>query len=107
MKNFTLLLAASVLAGCASNSATTARRSTPPPAVASTSAAALAFDPPIALHEPAPDLSRDARGQAALIGFEEPSTSTYDVFTYNRQSSDYANDYDSEAISERVGTTHR
>jgi len=67
----------------------------------------LAFDPPIALNEAAPDLSRDGRGQAALVGFEEPSTSSYDVFTYDRQSADQTDYFDQEAFSERIGTTHR
>ena len=107
MKNLTLILAASVLAGCGANAAPSSSRPTPMAGTATSTASALAFDPPIALHEPAPDLSRDARGQAALIGFEEPTTSTFDVFTYNRQSSDYSDYYDSEAVSEKVGTTHR
>lgn len=70
-------------------------------------ASALTFDPPIALAEPSPDLSRADRGQAALVGFEEPSTSTYSVFTYNRQSSNRADYYDKEAVSGKQGTTHR
>ena len=73
----------------------------------SRAASALAFDPPIAMNEAAPDLSRDARGQAALVGFEEASNSTYDVFTYDRQASDSSDYYDQEAVSERVGSTHR
>ena len=97
-----------ILTGCAANSD---HRQMPPATpretAAPSSTAALAFDPPITQHEDRPDLSRDRRGQAALVGFEEPSTSTYDVFTYNRQSSDYSDYYDSEAVSERVGTTHR
>jgi hypothetical protein len=54
-----------------------------------------------------PDLARENRGEAALVGFEEASTSTYDVFTYDRQSSDQSDYYDQEAVSERVGATHR
>ena len=105
VRYLTPILAASLLVGCASQKQTsTASQVSVPP---SRSASALAFDPPIALNSVAPDLSRDARGQAALVGFEEPSTSTYDVFTYNRQSSDYSDYYDQEAVSERVGTTHR
>ena len=106
MKNLTSIAVLSLLAGCATQAAKPAPQAIVAPA-GSTTASALAFDPPIALRSAAPDLSRDARGGAALIGFEEPSTSTYDVFTYNRQASDYSDYYDSEAVSERVGTTHR
>lgn len=106
MRNLTLIFAASVLAGCSASSTLTAQRPVGMLAPSST-ASALAFDPPITLNEARPDLSRDARGPAALVGFEEPSTSSYDVFTYNRQSSDLSDYYDQEAISERVGTTHR
>ncbi len=108
MKNFPLYFAASLMIGCASSTpSATNRPISTLPVSASPTAAALAFDPPLALNAATPDLSRDARGGAALVGFEEPSTSTYDVFTYNRQSSDLADYYDQEAVSERVGTTHR
>jgi len=97
------------LVGCASQATPSATpRSealpqTPPPRTAS----ALVFDPPIALSMAMPDLARENRGEAALVGFEEASTSTYDVFTYDRQSSDQSDYYDQEAVSERVGATHR
>ncbi len=100
------ILAASLLVGCEAQKATSTASFTTevPPA---RTASALMFDPPIALNEQAPDLSRDLRGQAALIGFEEAATSTYDVYTYNRQGSGNTGYYDQEAVSERVGTTHR
>ena len=108
MRHLTTILAASLLAGCASQSTPgSTQTAAADPLAGPHAASALAFDPPIALNMTAPDLSRDARGGAALVGFEEPSTSTYDVFTYNSQASDYSDYYDQEAYSERVGVTHR
>ena len=106
MKHLTWISAAALVVGCASTPQQQA--AVPPPALPDVHAAsALAFDPPIARAAGMPDLSRDQRGQAALLGFEEPATSTCDVFTYNRQSSDSYSDYDKEAVSEKVGVTHR
>ena len=106
MKHLTLFAVASLLVGCAAEAEKPVAMTTPPPVGGRTSSA-LAFDPPIARGWDASDLSRDQRGQAALLGFEEPSTSTYDVFTYNRQASNFSSYYDKEAVSERVGTVHR
>ena len=104
MKKTITLSFAFLMVGCA---AQTARTASVPPLEPSHTSSALAFDPPIAQAEPTPDLSRDNRGQAALVGFEEPATSSYDVFTYNRQANDNGSYYDKEAITEKVGTTHR
>ena len=74
------------------------------PAVAS---AALVFDPPITLGEAPINLSRADRGEAALVGYEDNATSYYDVFSDNRQSTDFSDRFVKESITERVGVTHR
>ncbi len=107
VKYLTPIFAVSLLVGCASQKQPSTASQIDPAHPPARSASALAFDPPIALNETAPDQSRDVRGQAALIGFEEAQTSTFDVFTYNRQASDRSDYYDQEAVSERIGTTHR
>ena len=103
MKHLTFISAASLLVGCAAQP----QQQAAAPAPLTHTSSALAFDPPIASAEQAPDLSRDQRGQAALLGFEEPTTSVYDVFTYNRQAGNYGSYYDKEAVTERTGATHR
>ena len=115
MKHFTFVAVASLMiVGCAVDQDKQAMVAPQQPVAVATASpmpgrtsAALAFDPPITQDGASPDLARDQRGQAALVGFEEAQTSSYDVFTYNRQASDNSNYYDKEAVSERVGTTHR
>jgi hypothetical protein len=107
VKHITTFALASISVGCAAQPPV--QQSSAPPANGSwgRSSSALAFDPPIARAEITPDLSRDGRGGAALVGFEEPATSSYDVLTYDSQGTDGSSYYDKQAISERIGTTHR
>jgi len=77
------------------------------PAENAGASAALVFDAPITLYSPYIDISRDDRGQAALIGYEEGNTSTYDIVTDNRQSTDWSDRFVRESVTERIGVTHR
>ncbi len=70
-------------------------------------AAALAFDPPLTLAEGPINISRDDRGQAALVGFQEASTSAYGIFSENRQADDGTDRVVRESVSFRTGITRR
>jgi len=80
-------------------------------------AAVLAFDPPAVAGMPQLDLSRDDRGTAAFLGFEDART-TYYSLTSDDWYSDFAgggrfgrgaspDDYQRRAISQTSGTTTR
>jgi|GEM_PF-1064183 hypothetical protein len=80
-------------------------------------AAVLAFDPPALAGMPQLDLSRDDRGTAAFMGFEDAQT-TYYSLTTNDWYSDGAGGgrfgrgvngdyYQRQAISETSGITYR
>jgi hypothetical protein len=100
-----LLLISLALSGCAATPA-----ALPPVTTASGQqfgAAALVFDPPITFDQAPLDLSRSNHGQAAFLGFEDSSTSYYDIVTDNRESSDSTDQLTREAVSERVGSTRR
>ena len=83
------------------------------PAVADASddaiAAALTFDPPIAMRQAPPDLSREPRERTAFLGFNEDSTTFTHVRVYDRQTVGDRHDdlYERRAISERFGTSSR
>ncbi len=70
-------------------------------------AAALAFDPPITLAEGPINISRDDRGPAALVGFEESSTTYYDIYSDNRQADDGSDRVVRESVSFREGQSSR
>jgi hypothetical protein len=77
-----------------------------PPQMAVASAA-LVFDAPITLDEAPLDISRSDRGPAAFWGFDQQSTSAYDVFTYNRQSTDRGDRFVQDSYSEKTGIIQR
>lgn len=69
----------------------------------------LAFDPPIARYTPPIDLSRDVRERAAFVGYDELSTTFYNIYTDDKQylcGPDNSR-YQRRAISERVGISYR
>lgn len=92
------------MTGCA------AEQSAMPPVITqrpvSGASAALVFDVPITLTEPEVNISRDDRGQAALVGYEEGSVSNYSIVTDNRQTDDGSDDYVKESVTVRNGATH-
>jgi hypothetical protein len=95
-----------VLTGCATQQpAVMPVSNTPQPITGGSSA--LAFDVPITFSEPPIEISRDDRGPAAFMGFDQPSTSYYDTFSYNRQSSDRSDRYVQESVTERIGSIQR
>jgi len=77
------------------------------PPTPSYASAALVFDAPITLTMPYIDISRDDRGQAALVGYEEGGSSTYDIVSDDRRSNDFSDGYVRESFTERTGITHR
>ncbi len=74
---------------------------------AGSAAAALVFDAPITLYQPYVDISRDDRGPAALVGYDEGATSTYDIISDNRLTTDRSNLYLRESVTEQTGAVHR
>ena len=71
--------------------------------------AALAFDPPMGDASPSASayLDRTGRDPAAFAGFEQTSTSYFDVSTYNREAPDGANYVDRETYIDRSGSVTR
>jgi len=67
----------------------------------------LLFDPPLTRYSPPINLDRTGRGEAAFAGFEQTSTSTYDVWTYNNASTDGCDSYNRSANVDRSGTLTR
>jgi hypothetical protein len=100
------MLGASLLAGCATQPVQT-EAVRPVSAGPTASSAALAFDPPLTLNERPLDLSRAGRGEAAFAGYEDTTTTYFDVWTDDRQTTDFTNSYVREGYSEQVGSTRR
>ena len=102
MRVTSLLIAAALLAGCAS---------APRPVTSSgddkPSSAALVFDPPVAMYDPPLDLSRNNRGEAAFVGFEDTSTTYFDIYTDDRQTTDLTDRFVREGYSDKSGAIHR
>jgi hypothetical protein len=99
-----IILAGFLMAGCASDKPVL-RMSTTQPVV--TTAAALAFDPPITLAEAPVNISRDDRGAAALVGFDESSTTYYGIYSDNRQADDGSDRIVRDSVSFKEGQTSR
>jgi hypothetical protein len=99
------LLVAGMMTGCAAQQPTM-----PAVTIASNvdvASAALVFDAPITLDQEPIELPRDIRGPAAFAGYQSTSTSYYDVFSYNRQSTGRGNFFYRDAVTEQVGTSER
>ena len=97
-----LILAGLLLTGCAAQPPAMQTRNTAP--LLAHASAALVFDAPITFSQPPIDISRDDRGAAAFMGFDQGSTTVYDVFSFNRQSTDRSDHYVQDSITETVGT---
>jgi hypothetical protein len=69
--------------------------------------AALAFDPPIAMNVPPLDLSRESHGEAAFAGFEDTTTTLFDIRTDDRQTTDFSARFEREGFSEKIGSVRR
>jgi hypothetical protein len=89
--------------GCATQQAATQA-----PVAAERPAAALAFDPPILIGQPRLDLSREEREPSAFVGYDGVTTSSFDIYTDNRQSTEPGNSwYNRESVTEKVGVSTR
>ncbi|HEX4056541.1 MAG TPA: hypothetical protein VHX86_19945 [Tepidisphaeraceae bacterium] len=112
-----LILLAVALAGCASQPASVSPLQQEHAYAPAAPAVALAFDPPVLAGTPQLDLSRDDRGTAAFLGFQD-ATTTY----YFLRSDDWYSDFSSggggrrgsnpdyyqrQAVSQTYGITYR
>ena len=104
MKRIAILVGSLLIVGCKNQEPPATAMHPVEPINAST---ALVFDPPILRTGPALDLDRNNHGQAALVGFEEPVTTFSDVFTLNREATDGSDRIVKQAVTERIGVTHR
>ena len=106
-----IIIASVLLTGCAAQQAAVSadqqqqldqRTYTPGPA------AALAFDPPVLAGTPRMDLSRDDREQGAFAGYQDSTTTYYDLQLDDKQTGDPSDDrFTREATSETVSTNTR
>jgi hypothetical protein len=101
------ILAGALLAGCATEPPVMQTSNTTPPQPITGGSAALVFDAPITLAEAPINISRDDRGPAAFLGFVDESVSSYDTFSFNRQSSDRSDRYFQDSFTEKTGTIRR
>ncbi len=99
-----LIISTALLAGCASKPVSTAYQTQ---ANLDNSSSALVFDPPIAMNEPAIDLSRSTHGEAAYAGYEDTTTTYFYIHTDDRQTTDSSDRFVREGYSEKVGATRR
>jgi len=106
MKAISIVFGASLLAGCATQPVQT-EAVQPVSAGPTASSAALAFDPPLTLNQRPLNLDRSGRGEAAFAGFEDTTTTYFDVWTDDRRTTDSSENYVREAYIEKVGSTTR
>ena len=70
-------------------------------------ATALLFSSPQPVDVMPLDLSRDARGPGAFVGYEETTSTYFYIRTHDRQTGDDRERYERRAIIEKVGAIHR
>jgi hypothetical protein len=105
VRNRLFILAGVILTGCATQQPAMRACNTAP--IIAHASAALVFDAPITFSEPEIDIPRDDRGAAAFMGFDDGSTTNYDIVSYSRQSSDRGDRYVQQAITEKTGSLQR
>lgn len=110
---WTLLIIACGLTGCYSPP-TTGNPAVAAPArgpLLPVTASALAFDPPVALAGPMPDLSREGRSPAAFVGYESAITDSSFVVQRDQQRfsgrGDSSSDFSRSAYSGKSSTMSR
>ncbi len=102
-----IILAGFVLAGCAASHQVATQS---PPAqrhYLPASASALAFNPSITRDQPPLELSRDVRERAAIVGIDEVSITYFDIRMNDRQTNDFTDRFERQAVSQRVGVSYR
>ena len=116
MRTATFIILALLAGGCASQTVVSPEQLDARYSPSATGA--LSFDPPVLAGEPRLDLSRGPRESSAFAGFEAPSATYYDIRTEDRQVEPnwqpsnvrgwYSGDqYERDAVSERVGVNYR
>lgn len=102
------LLSATLLGGCtASRGPAVAEKPALPPQYVEASASALAFDPPLDIGVPHPELARAPREPSAFLGFDEATTELYIRATNNLQTNDFGDLYTQQSLSIKSGTRYR
>lgn len=71
------------------------------------SASSLVFTPPVAMGEEPLELARDDRTPRAFVGYDEVSTSYFQIWTEDRQTNDGTDRYVRRATIEKVGVSYR
>ena len=103
----TLLLSIGFLAGgCVTARPPAVAEKPAPPQYLEASASALAFDPPIDMGVPHPELARAPRQPSAFLGFDESTTELYIRATNDLQTNDFGDFYTQQAISVKSGTRY-
>jgi hypothetical protein len=98
-------LVAVLLTGCAAAPRPVASAPPPPPQYIEASASALAFDPPLAIGVPHPELARGPREPSAFLGYDQGWTEFYYSETDDLQmSSDGL--FSRQSISARTGVRY-
>jgi hypothetical protein len=103
MRTFNLIIAASLVVGCASQPAGPMRRPTADRPAQAGASRGLAFDPPITAHVETTDLSRDGRGPTASNGVVQTSTSNYNVTTSIQDNTPDGN-FNQSTVTQQTGT---
>jgi hypothetical protein len=107
MKAALITICVALVAGCAAHPAQPVTTTQPVSTVVPGGAAALAFDPPVTLYERPLNLDRTGRGEAAFAGYEDSTTTYFDIWTNDRRTTDLSENYVREGYSEQVGSTRR
>ena len=71
------------------------------------SAASLVFTPPVALGSEPLELARDDRTPRAFVGYDEVTTSYFNIWTDDRQTNDGSDRYVRRSRIEKVGVSYR
>ena len=83
-----------------------AEKPAPPPQYVEASASALAFDPPIDMGVPHPELARAPRQPSVFMGFDEATTELYIRATNDLQTNDFGDFYTQQAVTVKSGTRY-
>jgi hypothetical protein len=103
----TLLLSVGLLAtGCVTARPPAVAEKPAPPQYVEASASALAFDPPLDMGVPHPELARAPRQPSVFLGFDESTTELYIRATNDLQTNDFGDFYTQQSFSVKSGTRY-
>ena len=107
MKAFTTPIAVLALCAACASQPTATTPATVTVATRERSTGSLAFEPAIASGTAPIDVSRDERGNSAYVGIEDTTTTYFNTYTDDRNSTDQGVGVDRESYSEKVGDIRR